>query len=1280
MIKKILNPLLMLLLALSLFVAMWLFGAYKHWPLWVSLVTAAIVVLIAFSSRRSLLFIRKTAAQKKLRSAAILDKKSERLLSIQTVWKTAISTLRSSSRGKIGNPITMLPFFMVLGKGASGKTTLLANANVPIRFRNASPRKDPPPTDTIEFFFEDKAILLDTSGRYVDLEQNADINQEWELIVSLLMRSRRKESLSGAVITISVEDLWTLDSVRLSQISQNIRQRIDSLMRSTNTRFPVYVMVTKLDLLAGFKHFVTTLREPRTDEILGYLSKPEDQWSQTLEKALDSMVGRIRTILFSRADLGINSSDGLIFPLEVQSLEPLLSTFLRGLFEPSPYLELPSFRGLFLSSGTIRGSRFSSVLGDAGGERDEQEVEILDATSSIALQSEQKSLGKEESAAMEGHRERTVLTGSATPFAPPQTGVFLKEFFTDLLPADRSLYAPLGMLARWRRFSSNILLVSWYGVNLVAGLYFSYSFLVTYRTVRTLEDRQPSQVQLGGDFHQNLENLERYRSLVDWMSRKDRSLSFHLLAFSGQVIAIEDRMKGRFTDQFNKTILPELNASLRTKIRSLLNDDPHNHLADYAEILVRRINLIRDRTKGMGYDDLKLQPQPGTQDIVTIDPSISPQEARHFSDLYLAYIAWVPKELIGHNQDLLQSLLLEVEQTVPDFHWLVDWVDTRNLPTVTLATFWKGTVSPNADRTIPASYTNGGMRRIFDFLSEVQSASPPNFPIADHEKSFLAWYRIRKEAAWLRFVRDFAQGESTLADAIQWKGFFQSLPTSGNPYVLLANRLAVEFPPSEDSRHERWQDLLRKIIRIEKSQAQGGFVSRIKGYASILNESGTTGTHQGAAQGQKYFVSMIAASKAYTRFSTDLAGAVGEGLQGRGHALALTADFFSFNHRFQKKRPVLVDMSDALSTMRKELISHHDPKELIIWNLVMGQFGSTLDFLDREAACEINDRWIASVVSPAQASLTSKELGHFLFGSGGTIPAFMDKTMKPFVTRRANGYRLIRRNGYGIAISPEFLVFINTAIAGRRSLELAMKKSELESKKRHLDLVTLRESLQKEDQTDSKKILQMAKKQFPVVLKALPTDVNEHTLARPYLTRLTLECAQKTHVLNNFNLPVRSSWTWSPLVCGNTTLDIHIGNLTMTRRYPGQNGFAHFLEEFYQGTLRLTPQDFPLEKDALVNLHVSHINVRFHFTGAHALLSQYKQGQLALASQKRVREKIRKIDSELSILDQNDLDQQKTSLKDRPFATHKIPSRIANCFPGEPETSPQPLASPSRSL
>ena len=198
----------------------------------------------------------------------------------------------------------------------------------------------------------------------------------------------------------------------------------------------------------------------------------------------------------------------------------------------------------------------------------------------------------------------------------------------------------------------------------------------------------------------------------------------------------------------------------------------------------------------------------------------------------------------------------------------------------------------------------------------------------------------------------------------------------------------------------------------------------------------------------------------------------------------------------------------------------------------------------------------------------------------------------------------------------------------------------------------------------------MAKTQFPVVLKALPTDVNPGALARPYLTRLTLECATKTHVLNNLNLAVRRSWVWSFLTCGKTSLEVHLGSLVATRDYPGPDGFVHFLQQFYQGSLVLAPKDFPLQKEALENLRVTAITLHYRFTGVHALLARYQEYRQAQASLARIRQKIRSIDSELAIAESNQLEDQNSALKNQPFAAHKLPSSIADCLPGESGAAP----------
>ena len=1269
MLKKILRPLLFLALAVALFALVWLAGIWVHWPLQISIPVALSVVVVAFSARRIALFFRRKIAQAKLRRSAMTDRKSGRLLAIQSIWKTAKSNVQGEG-GFLSNPLSFLPFYIVLGNSGSGKTSLLINANIPLRFRNVSKEEIPPATETIDLMLEDKVILLDTSGRYVTLDPAEDTADEWSMIQGLLHRTRLREPLNGVVVTVSAEDLWTLDPVKLSQLSQNVRQRIDSLMRSMNVRFPVYVMITKLDLVAGFRSFFNFIPVSQTGEMMGVLSDPKELWEETLRRGFREVSERVRTLMFQRADAPPPDPQGMVFPLELEALEPLIAPFLKGLFEPSPYLHLPLFRGLFFSSGILGSPRFSAILGHDFA-KNRIPVEIVDMSPGAALPATQQSKDADAYALPGAAGAPASLARSGEKAAPLLSGAFLKDFFTRRLPEDRDLAVPTGLLARWRQISSNILLMGWYGASMAAGGYLVLSYVDASRTLKNLASRAPEEITVKGNLHRNMERMERYRSLIEWMGQRDASLSSRVLAFSRETGALESAMKRRFDNDFETAILPSLNLNLRTQVRTLLVEDPSRQLADYVDILVRRINLIKDRMAGDSFAALLAKPQPGVQDISSLDPSISPQEALGFSEIYLAYVSWAPVDHVHRNLDSLQSLLLEVEQTLPDFHWLVDWVNDRDdVDRVSLSTFWKGTGKTVREVEVLPSWTNNGKKRIDGFLLELRKASPETFHIARSTRRFWGWYKFRKEVAWFDYMRRFSRGEETLGDVLQWKSVFQTLPGPNNPYILLAKRLDLEFPESRDDARKPWMALLREYLQIAKYRGTGsGLLSRIRSYAGALNETGRAGIKDGPREGQRFMRAMINAGQAYALYSDGLSAAVAEGIQGRGHAFGLASDYYGYSRSGSKKPPVLIATHDALDTMQKNLLPG-DPQEKVLWGLIAGPFETALDMIDREAACEIQDKWMANVVSPAQASLSSRDLDRFLLDKGGAIPAFMGKTMAPFVHRTPSGYRIVVRDEKSVAIRPSFLVFINASINSQRILEFAEKKNEIEKKKRHLDLVNLRQALGKQEQNDQKQILAMAKTMFPVVLKGLPTDVNQEALSHPYLTRLTLECAEKKHVLNNLNLPVRRSWKWSSLTCGNTTIEIRLGNLVMTRGYQGGNGFIQFLRQFYQGSLTFTPADFPLKKKALENLRVTYITVHYQFNGIHPLLLSYQNYLLAKQSLEKVKEKIARIDQELAIQDTNKLDDQKAALKNQPFALKRLPSDISLCLPGESSGPP----------
>ena len=59
-------------------------------------------------------------------------------LELQGRWKEAISALRKSHLKKYGNPLYVLPWYMVIGESGSGKTTAIQGADLSSPFAEVS--------------------------------------------------------------------------------------------------------------------------------------------------------------------------------------------------------------------------------------------------------------------------------------------------------------------------------------------------------------------------------------------------------------------------------------------------------------------------------------------------------------------------------------------------------------------------------------------------------------------------------------------------------------------------------------------------------------------------------------------------------------------------------------------------------------------------------------------------------------------------------------------------------------------------------------------------------------------------------------------------------------------------------------------------------------------------------------------------------------------------------------------------------------------------------------
>ncbi|HCU0701690.1 type VI secretion system membrane subunit TssM [Enterobacter asburiae] len=270
-----------------------------------------------------------------------------------------------------------LPWYVIIGAPGSGKTTALVNSGLQFpladRFGKTALRGIGG-TRNCDWWFTNEAVLLDTAGRYTtqESEQVQDAG-EWLEFMGLLRKYRRRQPINGVIITISISDLLTQSAEASRQQAVNLRQRLSELHEQLGIRFPVYVMVTKADLLKGFRAWFADYDKAQRDQIWGFTLP----WEQTKHADYDLM-GNFQqefSLLQQRLDAGLpetmlkehdakTRAEAYLFPQEFAELRPLLADYLSTVFARSNFETEFSPRGIYFASGTQEGMPFDRVMGE----------------------------------------------------------------------------------------------------------------------------------------------------------------------------------------------------------------------------------------------------------------------------------------------------------------------------------------------------------------------------------------------------------------------------------------------------------------------------------------------------------------------------------------------------------------------------------------------------------------------------------------------------------------------------------------------------------------------------------------------------------------------------------------------------------------------------------------------------------------------------------------------------------------------------------------------------
>ncbi|WP_034410563.1 type VI secretion system membrane subunit TssM [Derxia gummosa] len=289
-------------------------------------------------------------------------------------FREALDLLRTlpGREGKGGGNLYELPWYVFVGAPGSGKTTALLNAGLTFPLADKMGRaevKGTGGTRNCDWWFTEDAVLIDTAGRYATQESDAAVDgAAWDSFLALLRRARPRQPINGVLLTVSVADLLQLDEARCKEQAARLRARLQELHARLGVRAPVYVCVTKADLIAGFDESFTQLGKEAREQVWGFsfdlkagdaLAGFDAEYAALEDRLRRQLLRRIEGQLDTAARAAV-----FAFPQQFALLRSPLSGFLRAVFAEGGGLEEAALlRGVYFTSGTQEGTPIDRVMG-----------------------------------------------------------------------------------------------------------------------------------------------------------------------------------------------------------------------------------------------------------------------------------------------------------------------------------------------------------------------------------------------------------------------------------------------------------------------------------------------------------------------------------------------------------------------------------------------------------------------------------------------------------------------------------------------------------------------------------------------------------------------------------------------------------------------------------------------------------------------------------------------------------------------------------------------------
>ena len=292
---------------------------------------------------------------------------------LQEKMQDAVAVLKSKDFSKTGGKkfIYELPWYLIIGPPGAGKTTLLANSGLNFPLEESHGKysvKGVGGTRNCDWWFTDQAVMLDTAGRYTTQDSDSEIDKKaWENFLQLLKDNRKRRPINGMFIALALHDIVNQSEDELIQMAKTIRFRMDEIHDKFGMRPPVYLIITKSDLLAGFGDFFGSFDTDARNQVWGFTVSATEkgefsaQTKEQFEQLKSRLYGQLTTKLANESSQP--RRDQIYgFPMQFAAIQNKLQQFVGQFSAESRLQNNVYLRGIYFTSATQDGSALDQVV------------------------------------------------------------------------------------------------------------------------------------------------------------------------------------------------------------------------------------------------------------------------------------------------------------------------------------------------------------------------------------------------------------------------------------------------------------------------------------------------------------------------------------------------------------------------------------------------------------------------------------------------------------------------------------------------------------------------------------------------------------------------------------------------------------------------------------------------------------------------------------------------------------------------------------------------------